>query len=297
MQGKPTDFCEVNRIDQDATFAAFERFSAFFCELFSRPGFLEGAACRDSYKEYVPQYYGNVFGKGLNPLSPRHLKWFRRLTPLFALPRGSSILDCGGGYGVDSIFLASLGYNIVFYEITPHHIGVARWLAERFGERFGTLPIRFVLAGKDATPTGLDAVLLNEVAHHIEPAQRVFDMSAAMLRPGGHLFLLEPNFFCPLIQAFFFRVRGFRTVVLTLNEETGEEYLQGNEHIRPIFVWNRHARAAGFSLSAAEYVIPWFMRGFSPNPSCLRAALEHTPLVRDLIASHVTLHYVTTIAA
>lgn len=278
--------------DQNETFAAFRRFSTFFCELFSKPGFLDGAACRDSYKQYVPRYYRAMFGKHIDPLSPRHLKWYRRLSPLFALPRGSSILDYGGGYGLDSIFLASLGYDIVFYEITPHHIAVARWLSERFGERFGALPIRFVHVGKDPEPSALDAVLVNEVAHHIEPPSRVFETAAAMLRQGGHLFLLEPNFFCPLVQAFFLRSRGFSVVEPRLNEDTGETYLWGNEHIRPISVWNRYAKAAGFSLAKADYVIPWLMRGSDPTPSALRAALEKTPLARDLVASHVTLHYV-----
>jgi 2-polyprenyl-3-methyl-5-hydroxy-6-metoxy-1,4-benzoquinol methylase len=278
--------------ETDTAFVAFERFSRGFCELISRPGLLEGAECRQSYKDHVPHYYGHLFGPRVNPLSSRHLNWYRRLRPLLSLPAGSSILDYGGGYGIDTIFLASLGYKVFFYEITPHHIGVARWFVEQLGEQLGPLSVNFVLGGKDPVPSELDGVLVKEVAHHIEPVQDVFDAAATMLRPGGHLFLLEPNFLCPVTQLYFFRVRGFRTVVRLVNEETGEEYEWGNEHIRPIRIWNRFASAAGFNLSSRYFVVPWFLRGPTPKPSLFRRGLEQIPLARHLIASHVTLDYV-----
>ena len=233
-----------------------------------------------------------MFGPRVDPLSPRHLKWFRRLRPLLSLAPGSSVLDYGGGYGMDTIFLASLGYQMIFYEITRHHIAAARWFAERFGERFGPMPIRFVLAREDPDPRGVDAVLLDEVAHHVEPASRAFAAAAAMLRQGGHLFLLEPNFFCPLTQAAFFKIRGFRTVEWRVDEKTGQKYQWGNEHIRPVAVWNRFARAAGFRPNGADFVVPWFMRRPAPTASALRRGLERLPLARDLLASHVTLDYV-----
>src|SRR5204863_7108534 len=84
----------------DTAFDAFQRFSRFFCDLFSRPDFLKGAECRQSYKDDVPRYYARVFGPDVNPLSARHLKWYRRLRPVCSLPQGSSILDYGGGYGM-----------------------------------------------------------------------------------------------------------------------------------------------------------------------------------------------------
>ena len=130
-------------------FAAFNRFLEFFSDLFSKPGFLEGASCRDSYKSYVFNYYRGVFGPDAARDSTRNVRWFRRLGPILALPAGTSVLDYGGGYGMDTIFLASLGYNMVFYEMTPHHIGVAQWFAERFGQTVGALPIRYCLAGRD----------------------------------------------------------------------------------------------------------------------------------------------------
>jgi len=282
---------ERNHRTYEAEFAAFVRFVQFFCEVFSEKEPLAAADCRDSYKEYVPKYYRHIFGPGLEKLTPRHLKWFRRLSPLFALPKGATLLDYGGGYGMDSIFLASLGYEVLFYEITPHHIGIAKALAARFGERFGVLNMRFVHAKNDPQPTMIDAVMLDEVAHHIEPVERMFGTAADMLRPGGSLFLLEPNFLCPTVQLFFFRTRGFNVVDKRMDEETGEEYLWGNEHIRLVSDWTARARKFGFELRSTDYIVPWLMRGTSAQPSALRRSLEALPISRHLLGTHVTMRF------
>lgn len=272
----------------------FETFVIFFSELFTQPDVLQSANCRESYKEYVPHYYRNLFGPNANPNSSKHLKWYRRLSALFSLPSGSTILDYGGGYGMDSIFLASLGYEVLFYEITPHHIAVAQWLSDRYSERFGPLAIRFVLAGVDPEPRAIDAVMANEVAHHIEPTIELFRRSAAMVHEQGRLFLLEPNFMNPLVQMFFFRVRGFRTTKTVRDSVTGETRLWGNEHIRPIFVWNRIARSAGFEVRNITFVAPWPRATKKAGQDAVQPTVENLPIVRDLLCSHLAIEYVKT---
>lgn len=272
-------------------FDAFKKFVLFFSELFSTPGFLDDVQCRESYKQYLPEYYSSIFGPSIKEIKPRHLKWFRRLSPMFSLPKGATIVDYGGGYGLDSIFLASLGYNMVFYEITPHHIAIAQSLAKKFSERFHPISMTFVLAGQDEAPSGVDVVFLNEVAHHIEPVQQVFTAATKMLRPGGHMCLLEPNYLCLPVQAFFFKLRGFNTVQKRTDKETGHEYLWGNENIRLVSTWNRHARAEGLTPCNADYVIPWYLRGEAFQPSGLRQQLEKLPVSKHLLASHVMLRY------
>lgn len=267
----------------------FRRLVAFFCALFSEPNPLASADCRDSFKEYVPRYYRDWFGPGVEGLTARHLKWFRRLSPVFDLPRGSTVLDFGGGYGMDSIFLASLGYKVTFYEVSNHHIGVAKALAAKYAEQFGPLDITFVHAHRDPLPTGLDAVLLDEVAHHIEPVEEVFDIAARMLKPGGSLFLLEPNFLSAPVQIYFFRVRGFKVVGLQWDIETGEVRPLGREHIRLIPDWVARASKFGFQRLHTDYVVPWLIR--NAQPSWPRRMVEHLPLLRDLAATHVTIHF------
>ena len=273
------------------SFASFNRFLTFFAEEFARPGLLADAQCRQSYKDYVPDYYRDIFGKGVSLDSPRHLRWYRRLAPLLALPPGSRILDYGGGYGMDSIFLASLGYKLCFYEITAHHIGVARWFSDRFAAAFGALPIEFCLVGVDPQPTALDAMFANEVTHHIEPAKRVFEDASKFLRPAGHFFLLEPNYLNPITQAFFLKGRGFRTTTWQVNEVTGERYLWGNEHIRPFWTWNRFAREAGFTLSERHYVASAYRGEKTAAELSKEHGVETWPVAREVLASHICFDY------
>jgi 2-polyprenyl-3-methyl-5-hydroxy-6-metoxy-1,4-benzoquinol methylase len=285
--GIQTNLLAVN----NPQFEIFRQFVRFFCGVFSEKAPLENVACRQSYKDYVPNYYRSILGPGLENLTAAHIKWFRRLEPIFSLPKGAHILDYGGGYGMDSILLAALGYEITFYEITPHHIAIAQAMAERYAARFGPLKMHFVNAKKEPLPQNLDAVTLNEVAHHIEPVETVFDAAAKMLKPGGSLFLLEPNYLSLPVQVFFFRVRGFEVVKTHKDEETGAEYQYGNEHIRLVSDWIAKARGAGFTLGDMRYTIPFGMKSNSPVPSALRRALEKAPLTRHLLATHVTMRF------
>lgn len=277
----------------DPDFEAFGRFIDFFCDAFGRSDLLAGVACEDSFKEYVPRYFSKLFGKGVRRMDKRHLKWFHRLEPVLRLPRGSTILDFGGGYGVDSIFLASLGYKVIFYEITINHIAICQRFKSLWEEQFAPLQLRSILASREGgEPFGhVDAVLFDEVAHHIEPVEIAFQKCADTLKPGGHVFLMEPNFMSLPTQAYFFKVRGFETVLTKRDEETGREYLYGNEHIRPSFTWNRIARRAGFELVSEHHVVPYVMESYDSMRGAVRALAEKLPVLRKALSSHITFHY------
>ena len=268
----------------------FRQWVAFLCAMFEDPDPLAAAACRPSFKTYVPNYYRHWFGADIEPLTARHLQWFRRLRPVLALPAGSRLLDFGGGFGMDSIFLASLGYRVTFYEVSTHHIAIAKFIAQKYAAQAGPLDIQFVCVRKDPPPTGFDAVLLDEVAHHIEPVTDAFDTAARMLKPGGSLFLLEPNFLSLPVQLYFFRVRGFKVVGLQWDIETGEVRPLGREHIRLASDWAAQAGKFGFRLTESSYIVPWLMR--SAEPSWLRRVAEQMPVVRAITATHLTMHFV-----
>jgi SAM-dependent methyltransferase len=288
--------------------AAFERFVDFYRELFRRPAPLRDAKCRDSYKAYVPKYYRKVFGPEVRGVGAVHYKWLRRLAPVLSLPRGARIVDIGGGYGFDSILLAALGYDLVFYELSPHHLAVCEHLTQQWQAQFGPLALRTVLRSKGGDPQELarknasaigqvDAVLLDEVAHHIEPTDELFRFCARVVRPGGRLFLLEPNFWSPVVQAVFFRVRGFRVVKELVDEDTGEKYQYGHEHIRTPSTWRKLAAAGGFELVGMNRVVPFGMRAAPSMFSPWRRALERTPFVRALLATHITFEFARPAAA
>ena len=284
----------------DRRFTMLEGFVRFFLDFFSRPNPLQDAKCRDSYKEFVPAYYAKLFGANVKGVTRHHLCWLRRLAPVLAMPPGSHIVDIGGGFGIDSIFLASLGYRVTFFEITPHHHGVCAFLRQRWEERFGALAIRPVLGRRIGdSPQSLDhnvaaigrvdAVLLNEVAHHVEPVSALFRLCAAVASPG-RVFVLEPNFWNPIVQAFFLHARGIRTIGSVTDGYTGQPATVGLEHIRSPAHWRRLAEAAGFRLLNSVWLIPFGMR--TAEAGLWRQRAETMSLTRNLLATHVTLEFV-----
>lgn len=275
---------------RDPDLQAFFSFIEFFCSEFARPGFLDEVPCSDRIRAYVPRYYRRTFGPGAEPLDRRHLKWFRRLRSVLTLPKGSTIVDYGGGYGLDSIFLASRGFQVVLYEITLSHIAVAEHFVARWRAERGPIEFRAILRDhRGGEPFGeVDAVMFDEVAHHIEPVHDAFAKAATILRPGGKLFLLEPNAWSPVSQAYFLRVRGFKTVIWMTDEVTGERFLYGNEHIRTPWVWRRIAARAGFELERRDHVVPFWLSSEGSLRSPLRKMIETTRGVRSLAATHVT---------
>ena len=274
----------------DPELQAFSDYLKFFREEFAKPGFLDGVPCSDRIRAYVPHYYRKTFGPGSKHLDGRQLKWFRRLRSLLSLPKGSTIVDYGGGYGLDSIFLASRGYKMVFFEITLSHIAVAEHFAARWRAERGPIEFRSILRDRTGMePFGhVDAVLLDEVAHHIEPVEGVFAKCATILKPGGRIFLLEPNAWSPVAQAYFFKVRGFKTTLWMTDESTGEQFLYGNEHIRFPCVWKGIAKRCGFELAKREFVVPYGMNTPESMNASWRTAIEQTPGLRMFAATHVT---------
>jgi SAM-dependent methyltransferase len=281
-------------IREEVAYDTYDRVIRFFCELYQKPellaDLLAGVDCRADNKEFVAFKYRKMFGPGIDGPTPRHLRWYRRMAPVFAVPCGGQVLDYGGGYGIDALFFAALGYRVYLYEITPDHLAIARAFANWYSARFGTLSLAYIEVGRDPEPRNLEAVMIKEAAHHIEPVQPVFNVAARMLKRGGHLFLLEPNYWNPAIQANFFRIRGFRTVEKRRDSASGHEYLVGNEHIRSISAWRRHATAAGFVLSDVKRFVPWSRPKAKPTSG--QQMIEGLPIVRDVVASHLTMHFV-----
>jgi SAM-dependent methyltransferase len=281
-------------------YALLDRFVACYSEVFSRPDPLAEANCRPSYKEYVPRYYSGMYGPGVSGVGGRHLKWLRRLAPLLSLPEGTRILDYGGGYGMDSIFLAACGYELRFFEITPHHIGVCEYLRSEWEQRWGPISIRPVLAAgagsaaerrhANADAIGpVDVVLLDEVAHHIEPVSQLFELSADVLAPGGSLYLLEPNYWSVASQVYFLKVRGFNTVGTQTDDETGETYTYGNERLRSRARWAYLARQSGFRLRETAYVISFRLGSRGDAEAAWRLRSEQAPWIQSVMAQHLTM--------
>ena len=102
---------------------------------------------------------------------------------------GEKVLDCGGGPGRYSLWLAKRGCDVTLFDLSPGNVAFAQGKARELG-----LPLR-ALAG-DARDLGALAgerfdhiLLMGPMYHLLEESDRVTAVNAslALLRPGGTL--------------------------------------------------------------------------------------------------------------
>ncbi len=106
------------------------------------------------------------------------------------IPAGGRALDLGCGPGRNSLYLASLGYDVDAVDLSPTAIA---WAGERAGEA-GAGNIRFTCgdAFKGAAPDGpYDLIYDSGCFHHLPPHRRVSYLALLerVLAPGGHFAL------------------------------------------------------------------------------------------------------------
>lgn len=143
---------------------------------------------------------------------------------------GAEILDVGCGVGTESLTFARRGARVRAIDVTPESLACARERAQ-------------LLAGAEVDVTfenlnvldlpgdaRFDALWLNQSFHHLEPRAQVMDKLAALLRPGGHLFISETNAASPIVQLLLFRHRGWNTI-RRYQDETGAWRMYGRERV------------------------------------------------------------------
>jgi MPBQ/MSBQ methyltransferase len=111
-------------------------------------------------------------------------------------PDARVILDVGCGYGSFVLAARERGLDAVGVELSSFELGWARRrLAER---RPGDAPTNvYVQADACALPYAegsFDAVCLWNVVEHVADASKALQEAARVLRPGGSLFVLAPNY-------------------------------------------------------------------------------------------------------
>ncbi len=218
----------------------------------------------------------------------------RRLSSLAAAVRPKArILDVGCGLGTELLWCGLKGGRAIGLELHRWSLNIAltrlrilNGLLEQPLECEFRYQNLFDLS--DRQP--FDVIFLREAFHHIEPRLQAVEKLSRLLKPGGHLLIEETNGWNPFIQARLWRIRGIRTVVVKRDNETGYEYLFGNERITVAGALDKIFRPYGI-VAETEYFrfLPTAlarMQSFAAVVQRIEPVVQKWPIFRPLC-----LHY------
>lgn len=177
------------------------------------------------------------------------------------VPGAADFVDLGAGQGAFTLDLVGLGHRVTAVDADP-----ANWKVPGV-EVIGIDLDRGFSGSVPAPAGGFDAAVAIEIIEHLENPFAFVREAAALLRPGGLLFLTTPN-----VESVSSRLIFFYTGRLA---HFGEYETVRPAHITPIFRWklqmmldeagfeivsetfNRKARATGTNLKGriAGYVV------------------------------------------
>jgi ubiquinone/menaquinone biosynthesis C-methylase UbiE len=114
---------------------------------------------------------------------------------------GQRVLDYCCGTGLNTLFIARCGADVVGIDISSESLQAARWRLDRehLGERS-----RFVLTDAERTAFGnatFDVILCNGVLHHLDSSAAFGELSR-ILKPGGSVFCVEALAHNPIFQLY-----------------------------------------------------------------------------------------------
>lgn len=181
--------------------------------------------------------YGLSWPELFGRLDPSNYYWRnydRRLRALIDSVRPRlRVLEVGCGYGNDLHWIALQGADAVGIDVDSSQMRAAQRLNAHVAAALGRpvdVDIRRANVLNISGET-FDIIYMKEVFHHLEPRDEVVSKLSELLRPGGVIILVEPNAWNPLIQIQMLKVRGFKTVVAAIDQQSGEHWVYGNERI------------------------------------------------------------------
>ncbi|MEW6970342.1 class I SAM-dependent methyltransferase [Trueperella pyogenes] len=218
---------------------------------------------------------------------------------LGTIPKDSTILDVGGGTGVQSAWLAEQGHLVTMIDPVPAHVEVARG--------YGTFSAKIGDARELAfTDSTFDAVLLLGPLYHLPSlTQRAQALSecARILRPGGLLFAAGLSRVASFINALLF-TDGECVTNETLNLLKTGEWINSGEgfpggHFHTAQELQEEISTAGFShvkviglelglhyeFMAPDFGLAWQVTGF--NNDINRALTPQASAAAAMLSPHL----------
>jgi 2-polyprenyl-3-methyl-5-hydroxy-6-metoxy-1,4-benzoquinol methylase len=137
-----------------------------------------------------------------------------------------TILEVGSGCGTESLWLALRGANVTGIDIDDNLLSVAKSRKEIIEEHTKQkLACNFFNNSVlDLNPESkFDIIWMEQTFHHLEPRKQVLDKISTLVKKNGYIIISEANAWNPLNQLFFFKVRGFKTIIKNMGHEWGNE--------------------------------------------------------------------------
>lgn len=158
------------------------------------------------------------------------------------LPAGARVMDIGGG--ITGVLMHELfGFDVTIADVNER----ARGDVEAMGLNFTLIDI---FRDNPPVATDLDLVVLQEVIEHIpQPPYVVLRRLAAMLAPGGYLFLTTPN--GHRFRNLVYMALGREILGIYRYPEPGMALGHQHEYTMKQMLWQ--AGRAGFEVERAEY--------------------------------------------
>ena len=126
--------------------------------------------------------------RALHELNPARLSYIAGRTRL----RGARVLDVGCGAGLLSEALAREGADVVALDLAPELIEIARLHLLESGLKVD-YRLQSVESLASESPASFDAITCMEMLEHVPDPVSVLRACAALLKPGGKLFLSTLN--------------------------------------------------------------------------------------------------------
>lgn len=112
------------------------------------------------------------------------------LAPIRSLPKGSVVVELGGGDARFGFQLMREGYSVIESDIAPGTVARVKDVAERHGLHNGA----FAVIDAEDLPfknASIDAVLMVATFHHLPDVKKALNEFHRVLKPGGKVVLLR----------------------------------------------------------------------------------------------------------